>query len=299
LALAARTCFSIFALNSKIIRDGALKHMGTASAGKIHEIRVGEIRLEVNEQGSGAPLLFLHAGYPLGRPADDEAVLAALAKKFRVIAPTHPGFGKADAPDWMNSIDDLAYFYLDLMDALDLRDVTLAGASLGGWIAAEIAVKSTARLSRLVLANPVGIKLGDRTTRDFVDIYSIFDKEITERAYADPAVGTPDIASCSEDTLFYMARSREATSRYAWSPYLHNPKLKTRLHRIDVPALVLCGEADRITREGYCQGYAGLIPGAKFVVMKGAGHFPHREKPEAFADAVSAFVSGKEKELVA
>ena len=95
-----------------------------------------------------------------------------------------------------------------------------------------------------------------------------------------------------------MARSREATARYAWSPFLHNPKLKSRLHRINIPTLVLFGEADRITREGYCSAYAECIPGARFKPMKGAGHFPHKETPEAFAQAVVAFVEEKDKELV-
>ncbi len=271
--------------------------MGAASAENNHSVQINGIDLDITEQGSGAPLLFLHPGHPLGRFTSDEPALAALAKSFRVIAPTHPGFGHANAPDWMTSIDDLAYLYLDLLEALDLNDTVLVGASLGGWIAAEIAVKSTSRLSRLVLANPVGIKIGDRETRDFVDIYGIFDKEIAERAYADPSVGTPDIPSLSDETLFHMARSREATARYAWSPYLHNPKLKSRLHRIDIPTLVLFGEADRITREGYCSAYADCIPGAQFIPMKGAGHFPHKETPNAFAEAVAAFVAGKEKEL--
>jgi len=272
--------------------------MGAASAENIHSVQIKNVDLELNEQGSGAPLLFLHPGHPLGRFAEDEPVLSALAKSFRVIAPTHPGFGTDAAPDWMTNVDDLAYFYLDLLGALDLKDVVLVGSSFGGWIAAEIAVKSTARLSQLVLANPLGIKIGDRETRDFVDIYAIFDKEIAELAYADASLGIPDIPSLSDETLFHMARSREATARYGWSPFLHNPKLKSRLHRIDIPTLVLYGEADRITRKGFCSAYADCIPGAKFMPMKGAGHFPHKETPDAFADAVAAFVAGKETELV-
>jgi pimeloyl-ACP methyl ester carboxylesterase len=273
--------------------------MGAASADSFHTVQVGGVDLEINEQGSGTPLVFLHPGYPLGRCAPDEPVLAMLAKNYRVLAPTHPGFGHANAPDWMTEVDDLAYLYLDLLEKLDLKDVILVGPSLGGWIANAIAVKSTARLSRLVLANAVGVKLGDRTTRDFVDIYGIFEKEIAERAYADPAIGMPDIPSLDDETLFHMARSREATARYGWSPYLHHPKLKRWLHCIDIPTLFLFGEADRITREGYCKEYATLIPGAKFTVMKGVGHFPHREKPQEFSDAVAAFAAGKEKEKVA
>ncbi len=148
-----------------------------------------------------------------------------------------------------------------------------------------------------MLANPVGVKFGDRETRDFVDVYSISDKEIAELGYADARLGTPYLAAATEETLFHIARSREATSRYGWSPYLHNPKLKTRLHRIDIPTLVLWGEADRITRSGYGRSYADAIPGAKFVTVKGAGHYPHKEKPEQLSEAISQFVMSKTREL--
>jgi pimeloyl-ACP methyl ester carboxylesterase len=271
--------------------------MAGLTAGNLRSITVAGIELELNEQGSGPPLLFLHPGFPLGRFDPAEPVLALLAKHFRVLAPTHPGFGRTPAPDWMTGVDDLSYLYLDMLDALDLNGVVLAGASFGGWIAAEMAVKSTARLSKLVLANPVGVKFGDRETRDFVDVYSIFDKEIAELAYADASVGITDNAQLSDDVLYHMARSREATSRYAWQPYLHNPKLKHRLHRIDVPTLLLWGEADRITRAGYGKLYADLIPGAVFQPLKNVGHYPHKENPAAFADAIAAFAAGKTREV--
>jgi pimeloyl-ACP methyl ester carboxylesterase len=214
-----------------------------------------------------------------------------------VIAPTHPGFGRAPAPDWLTTVDDLAYLYLDLLDELGLTGVTLVGASLGGWIAAEMAVKSTARISRLVLANPVGIKVGDRETRDLADIYSIFDKQIAELAYVNPQIGTPDRAKLSEDELLFMAKSREATARYAWSPYLHDPKLKGRLHRIRVPALVLWGAGDRIASPGYGRAFAEAIPGARYQEIPNAGHFPHLEQPDALARQIAAFAG--EEELAA
>ena len=269
-----------------------------ASAEGIRSLDINGVGLELSEQGSGPPLVFLHPGYPLGRMAPEEPVLKHLARSFRVIAPTHPGFGRADAPEWMNAADDLAYLYLDLLEALDLKGAVLAGVSLGGWIAAEMAVKSTQRLSRLVLGNPVGIKVGGPNTRDLVDIYSIFDKEIAELAYADAKLGMPDKSKLSDDDFFYMARSREATARYGWSPYLHDPKLKRRLARIKIPALVLWGMADRIAGESYGLAYAAAIPGAKFVPLRGAGHFPHREKPDEFARSVAAFAEGKELERV-
>src|SRR5262245_37915823 len=138
-------------------------------------IVVNGISVEMIERGSGRPLLFLHPEIGIERNAP---VLDHLARSARVLAPSHPGFGRSDVPKWMNNVDDLAYFYLDLLKLLDLHDVAVVGASLGGWIAATIAVKSTERLSHLVLANPIGIKVGDRETRDIVDVFALTDDEL-------------------------------------------------------------------------------------------------------------------------
>jgi pimeloyl-ACP methyl ester carboxylesterase len=108
-------------------------------------ITVHGIKMEAIVAGRGRPLLFLHPGLGL---FGADAFLARLGGSHQVIAPSHPGFGHSDLPDWMSNVDDLAYFYLDLLDELDIRDAVLVGASLGGWIAAEIAVKSTARHCR-------------------------------------------------------------------------------------------------------------------------------------------------------
>src|SRR4051794_39765299 len=139
-------------------------------------IVVDGINVEVIERGRGRPLLFLHPEIGIDRNAP---VLDALARNARVIGPSHPGFGRSDVPQWMNSVDDLSYFYLDFLAALDLEDVTIVGVSFGGWVAAATAVKSTARLSRLILANAIGIKPGDRETRDIVDIFALTDDELT------------------------------------------------------------------------------------------------------------------------
>src|SRR6266849_9081466 len=133
-------------------------------------IVVNNIRVELIERGRGKPLLFLHPEIGI-EPVSP--VLDQLASRTRVLAPTHPGFGRSEQPRSFDSVDDLAYFYLDLLEQLDLRDTILAGVSLGGWIAAAIAIKSTQRLSHLVLANPVGIKVGGREQRDIADIFAV------------------------------------------------------------------------------------------------------------------------------
>ena len=251
---------------------------------------VSGTRIDMIERGSGRPLLFLHAENGI-EPA--LAAIDALAKGARVIAPTHPGYGRSELPKGMRSVDDLSYFYLDLLDQLDLRDVALVGVSLGAWLAAEIAVKSTARLSKLVMANAVGVKVGDRENRDIVDIFALTEKEFIDIAYADPAVGTRDYKVLPDAEVLAAARAREATARFAWNPYFHNPRLKSRLHRIRIPTLFVWGTHDRMLSEAYGRAYCTLIPGARFETIDRAGHFPHQEQPKAFADTVLNFVGAK------
>jgi pimeloyl-ACP methyl ester carboxylesterase len=251
-------------------------------------VEIAGIPLEITEAGQGRPRLFLHGGHPSGRLDPQARMIEALADKFHFIAPTHPGFGTTAAPAQFTNIDDLAYLYLD---ALNLRGVVLVGASLGGWIAAEIAVNTTERISQLVLIDSVGIKVGDRETRDIADIYAITDRQLAEITYADPQRMARDTKSLPDQELITMARSREATGRYAWSPYMHNPKLKARLHRVRIPSLVLWGEADRIVAPEYGRAYAAALPDARFAVIERAGHFPHLEQPNAVAHHILDFLS--------
>jgi pimeloyl-ACP methyl ester carboxylesterase len=254
------------------------------------QLSVEGTRIDLVSRGSGRPVVFLHAENGI-EPA--HAAIDELAKSVQVIAPTHPGFGRSELPTGMRSVDDLSYFYLDLLDQLDLRDITLVGVAFGAWIAAEIAVKSTARLARLVMANAVGIKLGDREKRDIADIFALTEPEYLEIAYCDPNAGRRDYKSLPPTEVAAAARAREATARFAWSPYFHNPRLKSRLHRIRIPTLLLWGANDRMVEEAYGRAYCALIPGARFEVIERAGHFPHQEQPQIFAKRVLAFMDEK------
>src|SRR5882757_2247840 len=222
---------------------------------------VNGARIELIDRGSGRPILFLHPHIGLDPSAP---VLAMLAEGGRLIAPSHPGFGHSDRPAGITTVDDLAYFYLDLMDALDLRDALVVGVSLGAWIAAAIAVKSTARMSRLVLGNPVGIKVGNRETRDILDIFAMLEPEFLEKAFADPAAGKRDYRAMTDDAVTVAARNRETAALYTWSPYMHDPKLKGRLHRIGIPTLVLWGAADGLVGEAYGRAFCAAVPGGAF-----------------------------------
>lgn len=256
------------------------------TANAVTSIVVDGVTIETVDRGKGRPILFLHPG--IGIEAD-APVLGELARGGRVVAPSHPGFGTSDLPKGMSTVDDLSYFYLDMLDQLDLNDVLVVGVGLGAWIAVEIAVKNSARLSRVVMANAIGIKVGDRETRDIVDIWALTADELDEVSYFDSASGKRDYKNLPEAASMAAARNREAYARVCWSPYMHNPKLKNRLHRVKLPTLFLWGTADRVLTEAYGRAYCASIAGAKFETVERAGHFPHLEQPQEFARRVLAF----------
>src|ERR1700683_2587659 len=116
-------------------------------------VAVGGCRIRLMRGGTAHPLVVLHGA----TGASWLPFMQKLAQHFDVIAPEHPGFGESDTPDWLDSIHDLAYFYLDVLQELKLERVHLVGNSLGGWLAAEIAVRSTARLASVTLCNAAGL----------------------------------------------------------------------------------------------------------------------------------------------
>lgn len=272
--------------------------VAAALAERLTTVDVRGVRLSLTHIGSGAPLLLLDSGMRF-EPAT--MAIDLLAQSFEVMAPSHPGFGASEVSPDLNTVDDLSYFYLDLLEKLGLSDVTLVGVSFGAWIAASIAIKSTTRLSRLVLANPLGIKISGRETRDIGDIFAMTDAEFLSTVFKDAALGDRSYTAMPEAII--AARSREGLARFGWSPYMHDPKLRGRLHRIDLPTLVLRGDADSLTRPEYTGAFRNEIPGAVSGMIADAGHLPHIEQAEAFVAAVRAFAvadkkPGRVKEVV-
>ena len=245
-------------------------------------------KLGILERGSGRPIVFLHPGDGLDARA---AFLDRLAAHGRIIAPSHPGFGTSDLPADFDSVGDLAYFYLDLFDQLKLCDAVLVGASFGGWIACEIAIRSCAHVSQLVLVDTVGARFSANPAEvEIADVFNLTRPEVEKLAYVDPAKVRRDPASLSDEDLLVIARDRESYCQFGWSPYMYNPMLRRWLHRITVPTLVLWGEQDRIVAPDYGRRFAEAIPGASFRAVPGAAHFPHIEQPQAVADAIGAFM---------
>ncbi len=240
------------------------------------------------EDSGAPPLVFLHGA---GGHTGWMAFLDELSKHFAVFAPEHPGFGHSDDPPWLDEIADLAYFHLDLLRVLGLDRVHLIGTSLGGWVAAEMAVRSTARLASLTLIGAVGITAkGD----PIPDIFRMPVEENLRRYYADPeraARRLADLARLEKTAdINIVAKNRATVTRLAYRPRFHNPSLPKWLHRIDVPTLLLWGGADGLVPPAFGEAYQALIPGARLVVLPNAGHAPFDEQKDAFVVAFLDFV---------
>jgi len=236
----------------------------------------GNLTITVDDQGSGTPVLLLHGG---GGQRSVAGFAAALAAHARVLTPTHPGFDGQPRPDGTDTIADLAVAYLDLLDELDLREVVVIGNSMGGWLAAEIALRDNQRrVAGLVLLNAVGIPgtIADATTMTPAEFMSL--------AWVNPPAPNPAL-------LAVAAANQQALRVYAGDPYAHDPKLPGRLHRITVPVLVGWGERDGVVTPEYGREFAALYPTVRFELITDAGHLPHIEAPDQTLELVRKFMS--------
>jgi pimeloyl-ACP methyl ester carboxylesterase len=217
--------------------------------------------------------------------------MSEIAARHDVLAPVHPGFGASDTPDWLDTIADLASFYLDLLDQLDLGDVDLIGCDLGGWIAAELAVRNTSRLASLTLVGAAGIHVKGvgqldaflRTDED--NFHDLFHDLRRSRDLAQRFAGKE-----MEDVLL---RNQTTTAKLVWQPRGYSPHLHKWLHRIDVPTLLVWGADDRHYPKDYALAYQRLIPGAEIAIIADCGHLPHVEQPQAFVAALTGFLDAK------
>jgi len=247
-------------------------------------VSVAGCRTHVLRGGKGPPLLFLHGASGGGRWLP---FMEQLSQRFDVIAPEHPGFGASDDPPWLDRIDDLAYFYLDLMQALDLEGVHLVGTSLGGWLAAELAIRSTARLQTLTLVCAVGLLANGRPIDD---IMRLPPEEHARRFCADEAGARERLEQLKAADPHVLARNRATVVRLAWRPRFYNPDLGKWLHRIDKPTLLLWGDRDRLVPVEFGHAYAALVPGARLEVLANAGHAPYIDQGRAFVAAIERFI---------
>jgi pimeloyl-ACP methyl ester carboxylesterase len=248
-------------------------------------IEINGCKLSLARGGQGAPLIYLHGTDGLG---EWPAILDKLAEGFDVIVPDHPGFGGSEAPAWIDDVSDLAYCYLDALEALGLASVHIVGHSLGGWIALEMAVRSTDRLRSLTLISAAGIHVkGVPKT----DIFIIDPEELARLAYADPKIAEAAASRASTDKYQDLAiLNRIASARFGWQPRFFNPRLERWLHRVKIPTNIIWGDGDRIIPPAYAEAFHRLIPGSTLTMIPNAGHLPHVERAAAVAQAIDKFL---------
>ena len=244
-------------------------------------------RIQLLRGGSGSPLLYLHGagGEVAWLPFFD-----SLAKDFTVYIPAHPGFGRSDGYDKIDTIHDLVFHYVDLMDTLGIEQPFVVGFSLGGWLAAELGVHHPNRIRKLVLIDAVGLKVEDAPT---ADIFAPSPAEARQLFFHDfeselAKTFVPDVPS--PEMLEMVLRAREATARVGWNPYLYDPRLRERLYRITVPTLLIWGDTDRVVSLRHADAYKQGITHSRLSEIEKCGHCPPLEEPAETAQLIASFL---------
>jgi pimeloyl-ACP methyl ester carboxylesterase len=249
---------------------------------------IGPVPVTYGDRGTGHPFVLLHGG------AGPQSVTGfadqlAEAGPARVITPVHPGFARTSRPAALSSIASLARLYVTLLDELGLGDVTVVGNSIGGWIAAEMALAGSARISGVVLVDACGIEVPGHPVADF---FSLTLDQVAELSYHDPGPFRIDPAAMSAEQRTAMAGNREALAVYGGTT-MTDPGLRARLGQVSVPTLVLWGDSDRIVDPDYGRAYAAAIPGAEFRLLPGTGHVPQIETPAQLLGAIRDFAAAR------
>ena len=248
-------------------------------------IDVRGTKIGLMRQGAGAPMLYLHgaAGASAWLP-----FMEKLSERFDLIVPEHPGFGVSDTPEWLDTVGDLAFFYLDFIKALGLKDIHLMGSSLGGWTALELAVRSTHSLKTVTVNCPVGLRIPDVPVGD---MFMWNPEQRARNLVHDQRLADQMLAvQPSEAEADVLMKNHYALARLAWQPRFHNPHLEKWPHRVDVPTHIVWGREDKLVPVAYAQAFAKLIPHSRVTIIPECGHMPHIEKTEEYVRLAAAFV---------
>jgi pimeloyl-ACP methyl ester carboxylesterase len=251
-------------------------------------------KIELRRGGAGPSLVYFHSASGEG---DGLELLDRLAERFDVVAPMFPGFGESEGLDQIDDMEDATFHHLDLFDRLGLDRPIVAGVSLGGWMAAELATRYPERLGRLILVNPAGLYIEGAEIKDIfgrrldamvADLF--FDEENpAARQMRDAGTFLRSRTEVPFELIRPYVQTMAATARLAWDPYLHNPKLRRRLHRITVPTLVVRATDDTLIPAEHARTYAADIDGAVLVEIDRAAHLVMIERPDALAEAIGNF----------
>lgn len=254
-------------------------------------IRDGMFEAKLRTAGSGAPLLYLHGA---GGLRGWDVFLAALATRFTVYAPSHPGFETSTGIEHIDDIIDLVVYYNDFLDALGLDAVHVVGHSMGGMLGAELAALSPHRVHKLVLANAVGLWLDEHPVADF---FAMTPDQLAVALWHDPEsevakamMAIPQDEHAQLEAYLQRQQHLATAGKFLWP--IPDKGLKKRIHRVQAPTLILWGQSDGLAPVVYAQEWHRRIPGSQVSIMQRCGHMPMYEDPEGFVSTVSAFVQG-------
>ena len=246
---------------------------------------IGPVEVTVSDVGSGRPFLLIHGGAgPQSVTAFADRLAAGPA---RAIIPTHPGFGGTPRPDGLESIAALARLYVALLDRLNVDDVTVIGNSIGGWIAAEMALLGSQRISALVLVDAAGIEVEGHPIADF---FSLTLDQVTDFSYHDPERFRIDPTTITDAQRVVVAGNRSSLAAYGGQA-MGDRTLRERLANVTVPTLVVWGDSDQIVDPEYGRAYAAAIPGAVFTLLTDTGHLPQIETPDQLLKSIRDFAT--------
>jgi pimeloyl-ACP methyl ester carboxylesterase len=237
-------------------------------------------------RGAGPPVLFLHGagGWPAWLPFFDR-----LSQNYALTVPEHPGFGASDDPKWLRDIADLAMYYLDVLDQNFSAPVHVIGHSLGGWTAAEAAVRNSGRIASLTLIAPAGIRVKGVPPGD---IFIWSPEEFQRNRFHEQSFAAAPAAPANEEELDIALQTKLAGVKFGWQPRLFNPDLEKWLHRIIVPTHIVWGREDQLLPSVYAQLWSERVPDAKVTIVEACGHSPHIERLDPVTEKILGFLAG-------
>lgn len=257
-------------------------------------------KVQVRRGGSGDPVVYLHSATGEG---EGLVLLDELGESFDVIAPVFPGFGESEGIDEIDDMEDAVFHLLDVWDRLELSSPAVVGLSLGAWMGLELATRYPERVGSLVVVNPVGLYIEGA---EIADIFGRSPGEMADDMFADQSHPMAQMmhaldayrndparqAELPFDLIRPLVTTMAAAAKLGWDPYLHNPKLRKRLHRISAPTLVVRGKHDSLVPPAHAETYAAEIPTARLLEMDGCAHLLPLEKPAELAELVREHVDG-------
>ena len=253
-------------------------------------IPIGGVAMQLTRAGEGPPLLVLHhdVGTLARLPFYD-----ALARRFTVLVPSHPGYDGSQRPEWMRNVRDLAAMHQWLLGELAItrapQTVSIVGLGFGGWIGAEMASQAPRAFKKLVLVGAMGLKpehgvIADQALVSYIDYVRL---GFSDQATFDRLFG----AEPETSRLEHWDLNREMSFRIAWKPYMYSQTLPHLLRNVKIPTLLVWGDKDGIVPLSAADRYLAALPNAKLEVIRDCGHCVDLEQPVRLAKLVRAFIA--------